>query len=562
MALTDKQRKEVDKHFSANLQVVGTGQESKYYIQLHSPLGLNKIDIDKESYDALKNSKENVATEFDNSVSLKSETAARIAVNLFPEGTFSDFEYLYAQSKPTPKTQYFEKEAQSSVALTGETKRVKADIDAQFNTTVDDQHVGGTVTGINASTVAKKNDTGKGGEGGTDGASNSGTGTGENDKDSGIGYGIGSGEGNGVGDGSGSNSSSTSFNSSKGEVPLGNVAYDGATDTGDVQAIVSYLDTINGEVPINHIFHNDFYNSQPVSHWAFSVDFIPAAYLRTMTQKDMFEISRILTKAVLTVDVPERVLQTTVSHYKGMTIELPSRAKTSGSLNITFAETASFPISTILNNLFQYARSDNYFENTDYIEAAMRKNTTHEDQFNTQKQILKSYRAALPKGGHLFNILVKMYRMEDTRMLEDAEEDQYPTFVYYYKGCDLKSVRQIEFDYNSDKPIDVSCEWIYQYFEELTFEEYSQRYGSITKEDDSLQEDAIEQKMNESFKDNLPSGQKTMNDIVGGFNNSDVVKKLRSRKSTSQMNGYTPSNVNSGAPAYSTTINYDRSYRG
>lgn len=446
--------------------------------------------------------------------------------------------------------------------MLGETKRVKADVNEQFNTTTNKQHTGIAVTGINASTVAKKNDTGKGGEGGTVGASNSGTGTGANDKDSGIGYGIGSGEGNGVGNGSTSNSSSTSFDSDKGEVPLGNVAYNGAADNGDAQAIASYIDTINGEVLINHIFHNDFYNSQPVSHWAFSVDFIPAAYLRTMTQDDMFKMSRTLTKAVLSVDVPERVLQTTVSHYKGITIELPSRAKTSGSLNMTFAETASFPISTILNNLFQYARSDNYFENTDYIEIAIRKNAKSEDQFNMQKQILKSYRAALPKGGHLFNILVKMYKMKDTRMLEDAKEDQYPTFVYYYKGCDLKSVRQIEFDYNSDKPIDVSCEWIYQYFEELTFDEYLQRYGSVAEENDNHQEDAIEQKMNETFEDYLPSSQKTMDDIVNGFSNSDIVKKMRSRKATSQMKGYVPSNVSSSAPAYSTAGNYDRSYRG
>lgn len=578
MDLTDAQRKELDKHFSANLQAVNSvGQETKYYLNLHTPDvlvnnngkienkgGLSRFEIDKDTFEAFKNSTETaVATRSDTNVSLTSEIAAKLAISRFGEGTFSDFEYLYAQSKPTPETPYVDGEAQTTAVLGDETRRVKADIDEQFNTTTDKHHVGNAITGVNASATAKKNDTSKGGNGGTDGAANSGTGSGANDKDAGIGYGIGSGEGNDIGDGSGSKSSSTSFNSSKGETPLGNVAYNGATDNGDAQAIASYLDTIGGEAPINHIFHNDFYNSQPVSHWAFSVDFIPAAYLRTMTQEDMFEMSRTLTKAVLTVDVPERVLQTTVSHYKGMTIELPSRAKTSGSLNMTFAETASFPISTILNNLFQYARSDNYFENTDYIETAMRKNAKSEDQFNMQKQILKSYRAALPKGGHLFNILVKMYRMEDTRMLEDAEEDQYPTFVYYYKGCDLKSVRQIEFDYNSDKPIDVSCEWIYQYFEELTFEEYSQRYGSVAEEEDTgLQEDAIEQKMNESFKDVLPSNQKTMNDIVDGFSNSDIVKKMRSRKATSQMKGYTPSNVSNSAPAYSTAGNYDRSYRG
>lgn len=275
-------------------------------------------------------------------------------------------------------------------------------------------------------------------------------------------------------------------------------------------------------------------------------------------------MSRILTKAVLSVEVPERALQTTVSHYKGMTIELPSRAKTAGSLNMTFAETASFPVSTILNNLFQYARSDNYFENTDLIEAELRKNIQNEDQFDMQRQILKSYRTALPKGGHLFNILVKVYRMQDTKMLDDLSDMEYPIFVYYYNGCDLKSVKQIEFDYNTDKPIDVSCEWIYQYFEELTYDEYSQRYGSIAIEEDtsSKQEAAVEQKLNKSFKDDLPSNQKTMDDIVGGFSNSNIVKKTRSRKATSQMKGYTPSSVSSNAPAYSTAGNYNRSYRG
>lgn len=320
---------------------------------------------------------------------------------------------------------------------------------------------------------------------------------------------------------------------------------------------------MNGEAPINHIFHNDFYNNQPISHWAFSVDFIPATYLTMYTQKDMFEIGKILTKSVLSVDVPERILQTTVSHYKGMTIELPSRAKTAGSLTMTFAETASFPVSIILNNLFQYARSDNYFENTDLIEAELRKNIQNEEQFDTQRQILKSYRIALPKGGHLFNILVKVYRMQDTRMLDDLSRMEYPTFVYYYSGCDLKSVKQIEFDYNNDKPIDISCEWIYQYYEELTYKEYSQRYGSATEENNFEQEDAVEEKLNESFKDDLPSGQKTMDDIIGGFNNSNIVKKMRSRKATSQMKDYkSVSTYGQSSAAYSTARNYDRSYRG
>lgn len=117
MASTDSQRKQVDKHFSANLQSISTDQGTKYYLTLHSPLGLKKEEIDKESYDAITNSKENVSFNSGNNVSLKSETAAKLAIQLYPTGTFKDFEYLYAKSKPTPETQQYGNEAQTSVAL-------------------------------------------------------------------------------------------------------------------------------------------------------------------------------------------------------------------------------------------------------------------------------------------------------------------------------------------------------------------------------------------------------------------------------------------------------------
>ena len=128
MALTNEQRKEVDKHFSANLQSVSTDTGTKLHTpdvlvkeddgEIHNHGGLQRREIDKDIYEALKNSKENIATADENgNISLKSETAAQIAVNFYPEGIFSDFEYLYAKSKPTPEIQYSGEEAQSSVAF-------------------------------------------------------------------------------------------------------------------------------------------------------------------------------------------------------------------------------------------------------------------------------------------------------------------------------------------------------------------------------------------------------------------------------------------------------------
>lgn len=128
MELTDAQRKEVDKHFSANLQTVSTGQETKYYLNLHTPDvlvnnsgkienkgGLSRFEIDKDTFEAFRNSTNTTAisTSSDTTISLKSEIAAQLAINRFGEGTFSDFEYLYAQSKPPKSTP----EAQSFVVL-------------------------------------------------------------------------------------------------------------------------------------------------------------------------------------------------------------------------------------------------------------------------------------------------------------------------------------------------------------------------------------------------------------------------------------------------------------
>ena len=187
----------------------------------------------------------------------------------------------------------------------------------------------------------------------------------------------------------------------------------------------------------------------------------------------MHECGQRLTKAVIAASIPDRNIKSTVSHYKGMSIELPARAKTAGTLSMRFAETNTFPISSILNQLYQFARSDTYFESVDNVLETLET----EEQIAKYKQMLRAYRRSIPDSSHLYNILVKMYKMQDVRAFGE-DEDIRPTFVYYFVGCDLQTVNQIDFNYDDDKPIDVSCVWLYQYFEELSFDEYKQRYGA------------------------------------------------------------------------------------
>lgn len=311
---------------------------------------------------------------------------------------------------------------------------------------------------------------------GTGGTANDQQGIGESNIGTGIGAGgSGNGTGNGVGNGDGNGgqiATSVKGGYNSDGTPIATTPVSQTDNSNDAAAIASYLSMINDDVPINHIFHNSFYQNDPVAHWSFTIDFIPSVQLQN-NNIDLYECGQRLTKAVIAANVPDRSVKSTVSHYKGMTIELPARAKTAGTLQMKFAETETFPISTILNQLYQFARSDTYFEKIDNVISTLQ----NEEQIARYTQLLRAYRQAIPDGGHLYNILVKMYKMKDVQAFSE-DNDVQPTFVYFFVGCDLQTVNQIDFNYDDDKPIDVSCVWVYQYFEELSYDEYKQRYGA------------------------------------------------------------------------------------
>lgn len=252
----------------------------------------------------------------------------------------------------------------------------------------------------------------------------------------------------------------------------------------DDPAISKYIEDLNDDVAINHIFSNTFYRIPAVPHWAYSVDFIPTTELLSSIKNiDVYTLSQFLTKSVISVTLPAREMTSTVSNYKGLSVELPARAKTSGELSFTFAETESFIISEILEQLLKYARNDMFYEFDSTIVSNYLANTKNADikqyanNIDMMNSAIAAYRKFIDNYAHEFNILVKLYRAADAKALGDTKKNEYPTFVYFFKGCDVASVKQFKFDYNSDKPIDIGASFMYQYFEEMTYEEYLLRYG-------------------------------------------------------------------------------------
>ena len=252
----------------------------------------------------------------------------------------------------------------------------------------------------------------------------------------------------------------------------------------DDPAISKYIEDLNDDVAINHIFSNTFYRIPAVPHWAYSVDFIPTTeLLNSIKTIDVYTLSKFLTKSVISLTLPAREMTSTVSNYKGLSVELPARAKTSGELSFTFAETESFIISEILEQLLKYARNDMFYEFDSTIITHYLANTQntdikqYADNIDMMNSAIAAYRKFIENYAHEFNILVKLYRAADAKALGDTKKNEYPTFVYFFKGCDVASVKQFKLDYNSDKPIDIGASFMYQYFEEMTYEEYLLRYG-------------------------------------------------------------------------------------
>lgn len=325
----------------------------------------------------------------------------------------------------------------------------------------------------------------------------------ENNTDFGIGDGAGTGVGNGTGagengeEGGNINYGTTTVpdaSSDKNPTISKTIAEKAKQSTVEISNAAAYANAISNEPQINHIFSNPFYNARAVPHWAFSVDFIPTAdFNKAITSQTLIELSKIMTKAIMTVNLPSRDVQSTVSHYKGMTIELPSRAKTSGELPMKFAETETCTILRCLDMLLEFARNSDYYEfdteTADRYFSNLQSNASMSvEQIQQAVEAMQSYRDYIPNNGHQFNILVKLYKAFDTKIFNDSDTDELPSFVYFFKGCDLKTINQIDFDYEADSPVDVSCVFTYQFFEEMTYYEYALRYASMPAENQATRE--------------------------------------------------------------------------
>ena len=337
---------------------------------------------------------------------------------------------------------------------------------------------GKVVTGPNTSTKIKANDIGKGGSGNGNGAASVGTGEGANPNNGDSGF------GDGTGDGSGDNIEASSNNNTRQSTRQ----IDAGTTLDDATAASNYAYSVSNGA-INHIFHNSFYQDDPVPAWSFSVDFVPLCMKdKRFTKLFSFEDSKTLTKAVMNITANEKTINTQSINYLGMQHPFFTKlAQSLGDLKIAFAEDEHFTISTILKNVLKYA---SYLPNFPTNKVYEVREGTWGDQIiahAASDDIAPRYRlnatnmkvndsnmsALIHDYKFVFDILLKIYKAENAHIF--ADEAAPPGFVYHFHKCWLKNVAGIELNYDNDKPIDRPVIFSYQYMSGVPYYEWVSR---------------------------------------------------------------------------------------
>lgn len=263
----------------------------------------------------------------------------------------------------------------------------------------------------------------------------------------------------------------------------------------DSTAAASYAASVTNGA-INHIFHNNHYQDDPVPAWSFSVDFVPLCITdKRFTNLFTLEDSKTLTKAVLNVTANEKTINTQSINYLGLQHPFFTKlAQSHGDLKITFAEDELFSISTILKNVLKYAsylpnfptnkvyevKQGNWFDEiiiahnaSDSISPKYRLNAT-------DLQITDENTASLAHDyKFVFDILLKIYRPGNAHIF--ADEAAPPGFVYHFHKCWLKNTGGIELNYDDDKPIDRPVIFSYQYMSGVPYHEWVSRNNVLSE---------------------------------------------------------------------------------
>lgn len=183
---------------------------------------------------------------------------------------------------------------------------------------------------------------------------------------------------------------------------------------------------------MNSIWTNTFYQEQPALAWLYRLD-LSNFYNGIVDKADM------LSQAVVDVSLGKRENDYTDVYYAGIKRKIFTRAENSSEFTIKFNEDKYYRISSILENIYMIANHNQLYPRS-----------TGDDIYTVGQNYTDDQR----------KIKINVY---DPNHISDIDDMDYPLLQWEFYGCQLVSLDDMPFNYESTETITRSATFCYQY---------------------------------------------------------------------------------------------------
>ena len=235
---------------------------------------------------------------------------------------------------------------------------------------------------------------------------------------------------------------------------------------------------------LRSIWDNDFYNQPPALGWTFKAVFNDFMSFKTddtvlIDENDM----ELLNKAVVSVNIPDRKVNTADLYYGGLNFKIPTRAENSGTITFKFNEDSLYRVTTILEKIYHIQALNKFYYSSNSSPnnaAAYAYGTDTVSQADSlvpkSNSLLGIFKGSGDTSGNVSNKNTKpciislkifnQYRDPTTNSMGLNDGDQADYFKQYkFYECKLVSIPSISYNYESDETIQREAIFTYNWMD-------------------------------------------------------------------------------------------------
>lgn len=193
---------------------------------------------------------------------------------------------------------------------------------------------------------------------------------------------------------------------------------------------------------MNSIWANTFYNTQPALAWLYRLDL--SSFYNGVIDK-----AYILSQAVADISIGKRESNYTDVYYGGVKRKIFTRAENTGEFSIKFNEDKYYTVSTILENMYTMFNMNQYYPSS-IGETAYNSNSIPDEQ--------RIIRVNAYDPRHFTETVDPEFH--DIQVEHNIE---FPLLQWEFYGCQLVSLDEMPFSYESTESITRTATFCYQY---------------------------------------------------------------------------------------------------